>query len=511
MKGLINAASTILWISSLAGAQRVTLMVSPFDSSPTGKSEIGKKTGIILSLQIWQTLRIPTTQDGSKTRGTVNFDVTSTPPTSYTEAEALAAEATDYSPEMVLWGRAWPYGTGTVVEAFLLVRGHPLQYLALPQDLWTIVTPNGSRISVGVPRRQVEFSPIILRGDLLPELQEPSDLKLYAGPTGDAIKGTVGGGFTAQVQGIDTAEVLLPNGTTGWIRLPNLSQTHSEVVDFSSGLVRIFRHDWSGAFQLLTNVVNNSHTPAAVRIDAYLYMAVAADKMGKSADQWVAKAYELNPYSKTVIQYLCMSELSEFSRLSQEDQKNDRGRNLVNSLNQIVTSASPLFAPGDIWLKSVRTSVSSEFPSPQIGPVTAELKASPIVQDRIVAKLDITNLDTVHKNHGDFLFDLGNYDDAINEYQMALKITPNYAEAHNGLGKALQQENKYDDAVKQFQAAISIEPNFAEALNNLGIALEHIGQYDDAISDYRKALKLRPEFAEAKKNLSRALALKRRN
>jgi len=77
----------------------------------------------------------------------------------------------------------------------------------------------------------------------------------------------------------DAALVQLPNGVTGWVRMPNLSAVHSEVIDFAGGVIRILRHDWSGALQLSENVVENPRTPLAVLVDAYLYLGIAADKM----------------------------------------------------------------------------------------------------------------------------------------------------------------------------------------------------------------------------------------
>jgi hypothetical protein len=348
------AAISIFWISFglAAEAQRITMMVSPFDSASTGNVEIGKKTGIILNLQIWQTLRIPTTAVGRKTHGAITWDVTSNPPTSYSEAESLAGRQAEDTPQLVLWGRAWRYGPGTVVEAFLLIRadvsGSP------GQNVWSVPAPDGSTISVTLPRQQIDFSPIILRNDILPLLEQPSGLVLYSSPHGSSSKGTVGNYFRALEQSPDSAKVALPNGTVGWIRLPNLSSARSEVVDFSGGVMRILRDDWPGAVVLFTKVINNPHTPAAVLVDAYLYLALASAQMGQNSYEWTAKAYGLSPYSKTVVQYLCMSRMSDFDQLTQDDKSGDRGSALLNSLNSLIDHSSALFPTGDAWARKVK-------------------------------------------------------------------------------------------------------------------------------------------------------------
>jgi hypothetical protein len=331
--------------------QQVVALVAPFDSSRTKSPQLGEKAAIILNLQIWQTLRIPPTADGRNSHGTVEWITFSDPPRSEADVRKLASAMAD-DPAMVLWGRAWHYGGGTVVVAFLLVRGQALD-TSLSNNLWSVSLSPGRQLSVTAPRAEEEFAPVVIRGDLLAELEDPSGLKLYADQHGDQVKGTVGDAFRALVQAKDSAMVQLPDGAKGWVRLPNLSTSHSEVVDFTAGLIRIFRHDWPGAMELFAKVVNDPQTPAAVRVDAYLYIGLAADKMGRDSYPWMKKAYETNPYSKAVVQYLCMSRISDFNRLNPIDQRGGPGLGLLRSLHDITVVGASLFPVDDAWLNNV--------------------------------------------------------------------------------------------------------------------------------------------------------------
>ena len=65
----------------------------------------------------------------------------------------------------------------------------------------------------------------------------------------------------------------------------------------------------------------------------------------------------------------------------------------------------------------------------------------------------------------------GKFAEAIAEYTAALRINPDYAEAHNNLGNALASQGKFAEAIAEYTAALRINPDYAEAHNNLGNAL----------------------------------------
>jgi tetratricopeptide (TPR) repeat protein len=99
----------------------------------------------------------------------------------------------------------------------------------------------------------------------------------------------------------------------------------------------------------------------------------------------------------------------------------------------------------------------------------------------------------------------GQTDAAISQFQAALHLNPDYAEARDGLGNALLKQGQTDAAVGQFQAALRLKPNYADGHNDLGFALSKQGRLDEAISEYREALRLIPEHVSARNNLGVAL------
>ena len=66
--------------------------------------------------------------------------------------------------------------------------------------------------------------------------------------------------------------------------------------------------------------------------------------------------------------------------------------------------------------------------------------------------------------------------EALACYQRALQLNPDFAEAHNNLGTALQDQGKIAEALACYRRALQLKPDYAEAHNNLGNALQDQGQ-----------------------------------
>jgi tetratricopeptide (TPR) repeat protein len=112
----------------------------------------------------------------------------------------------------------------------------------------------------------------------------------------------------------------------------------------------------------------------------------------------------------------------------------------------------------------------------------------------------------INNNLGIALAEKGDLDAAIREYQTALGINPNYADAHYNLGNAFIKKKDPDAAVREYRETLLINPNHADAHYSLGAALANKGDLDAAIREYRVALRLNPNDAKALTNLGVALA-----
>ena len=113
-----------------------------------------------------------------------------------------------------------------------------------------------------------------------------------------------------------------------------------------------------------------------------------------------------------------------------------------------------------------------------------------------------------HNNLGLLLFDRGRIDEAIGQYEAALRIKQNDDFAYNNLGNAFAAQSDMARAEHNFVAALAIAPDNAEAHNNLGNVLAGRSQWTDAAQQYEAALRANPRYADAHNNLANVLAVR---
>jgi tetratricopeptide (TPR) repeat protein len=112
-----------------------------------------------------------------------------------------------------------------------------------------------------------------------------------------------------------------------------------------------------------------------------------------------------------------------------------------------------------------------------------------------------------HLNLGNALLETpGRIPDAVSEYRAALRIYPNYAEAHNNLGAILLQAGQTMEAVAEYQAAVRLDPDYPDAHSNLGGALSRLpGRLSEAAAELETAVRLDPENARRRAALGNVL------
>ncbi|WP_170863728.1 tetratricopeptide repeat-containing sensor histidine kinase [Reichenbachiella agariperforans] len=103
------------------------------------------------------------------------------------------------------------------------------------------------------------------------------------------------------------------------------------------------------------------------------------------------------------------------------------------------------------------------------------------------------------KSMGSVYMKMGNYDEAIKRYLIAMKIAEQLlgkdttAEIYGHIGTALNYQRKYDQAISYLETALSKNPPLSikhKILNSLGISIKHTGDFKKAEEYYLESARI---------------------
>jgi cytochrome c-type biogenesis protein CcmH/NrfG len=97
-------------------------------------------------------------------------------------------------------------------------------------------------------------------------------------------------------------------------------------------------------------------------------------------------------------------------------------------------------------------------------------------------------------------------EEANSHLQEALRLQPDYADAHYNLARILARKGEIDNAIEHLQKTAAIEPDNADAWSKLGDAFLAKGRTREATRYYERALQLAPESLVSLNGLAWILA-----
>ena len=102
---------------------------------------------------------------------------------------------------------------------------------------------------------------------------------------------------------------------------------------------------------------------------------------------------------------------------------------------------------------------------------------------------------------------LRQWDAAFSDYDQALALDPEYADAYFRRAMTREAVGKLDQAASDYETAILHNPDYAEAYSNLGNLHQRAGRYEQALGQHRQAVSLQPAKPFLRFNLACAYAL----
>ena len=123
----------------------------------------------------------------------------------------------------------------------------------------------------------------------------------------------------------------------------------------------------------------------------------------------------------------------------------------------------------------------------------------------------ISNFETailLKPNYAEALFNLGvahqklnQLEMAIESYEKALSIQHAYPRVHHNLGIIFYLKGLLNSAIKSFEWAVAYSPNYSEAYYSLGLAFQKNRQFEEAKNHFEKAISVNPNYAQVYESL----------
>ncbi|MBD2672705.1 tetratricopeptide repeat protein [Aphanizomenon flos-aquae FACHB-1416] len=129
--------------------------------------------------------------------------------------------------------------------------------------------------------------------------------------------------------------------------------------------------------------------------------------------------------------------------------------------------------------------------------VLSNLKKYREAEAAINKAIELSPRAVFYYNRGNVRYELGDKQGAIEDFNQAIKINPNLAQAYYNRGGVRKKLEDKQGAIEDYNQAIKINPNFTEVYNNRGVVRYDLGDKQGAIEDYNQAIKFNPNYAEA--------------
>ncbi|HEY3346180.1 MAG TPA: tetratricopeptide repeat protein [Nitrospirota bacterium] len=99
---------------------------------------------------------------------------------------------------------------------------------------------------------------------------------------------------------------------------------------------------------------------------------------------------------------------------------------------------------------------------------------------------------------GDIYYKQAKYNDAIDQYLLALDEDPKDKEAHLGIGNCYAKQDMFEGAITELSKAIELRPDYADAYATLGFVYYKKSDFEQARETLAKAIELNPSLPEGR-------------
>jgi tetratricopeptide (TPR) repeat protein len=96
------------------------------------------------------------------------------------------------------------------------------------------------------------------------------------------------------------------------------------------------------------------------------------------------------------------------------------------------------------------------------------------------------------------------FQEAIAEFENAIRLYPDFKEAYSILGNAYFRNRMFDDAAKAYARVKEMDPYDTTAYENMGVIYANRGDFLDAMKEWQRVLEIDPNRDDIRRKIERA-------
>jgi len=197
--------------------------------------------------------------------------------------------------------------------------------------------------------------------------------------------------------------------------------------------------------------------------------------------------------------------IKESLNYASSDSTNEFGI-LLRTAGYVITEDTLKKLQNQINTESLKPLVNKEFSMESLKLELDNLKFNPEEIELILNYTEEKNFKPIKGNSeeasylhkGDAFYSQGKYDEALKEYENALKVNPSFAPAQLCIGIILYDRKDYEGATGNLNKVINSNPDYTDAYIWLGKTCMSQGKNAEAKAAFLKALNLEPDNMEVK-------------
>lgn len=133
-------------------------------------------------------------------------------------------------------------------------------------------------------------------------------------------------------------------------------------------------------------------------------------------------------------------------------------------------------------------------------PTEEEKEETPAEEKKEIPTTPSPDVEEIYAEGVEF-YKMGDFELAIENFDMALAEDPNHERAWFNKGFVLRKLDRDEEAIECFEKSIELNPGYEKAWYSKGFTLRKLENYKEALACFEKALEINPDYENARKGI----------